>query len=455
MIAISFAQLAQLLNGHWLHSDAMSSTIDKVVIDSRQINAGCLFIALVGDRFDGHDFAHQALAQNAAAIIVNRPLPLPIAQLVVADTRLALGQLAAWLRQQMHCKVVALTGSSGKTSVKEMTAAILQQCGQVLYTAGNFNNDIGAPLTLLRLTPADQFAVIELGANHQHEIAYTVSLTQPDVALINNISAAHLAGFGSLAGVAQAKGEIFSGLPANGIAVINQQSQSESWQPLLADKRVWRFSLDEQQDVEFFASDCQVTAIGTYFTLHTPMGQQPIQLPLLGEHNIANALAASALALAVGASLANVQVGLAQVKPVKGRLFPIQLTASQLLLDDSYNANVGSMLAAINILARLPGVRILVVGDMAELGQYSVACHQQVGEHAAKQKLDHVLSLGVESQKIAQCSGVGESFTDKSALLARLQQLLAQHSQATVLVKGSRSAKMEEIVQALEEKRSC
>ena len=218
MIRISYAQLAEIVNGEHIGA---AGEFDAVTTDSRHLTPGCLFVALKGERFDAHDFAEQAKAGGAGALLVSRRLDCALPQIVVHDTRLAFGELAAWVRRQMPARIVALTGSSGKTSVKEMAAAILNQCGNTLYTAGNLNNDIGVPMTLLRLTPSHQYAVIELGANHQGEIAWTVGLTRPEAALVNNLAAAHLEGFGSLAGVAKAKGEIFSGLSQNGTAILN------------------------------------------------------------------------------------------------------------------------------------------------------------------------------------------------------------------------------------------
>ena len=337
-----------------------------------------------------------------------------------------------------------------------MVAAILRQCGNVLYTAGNFNNDIGVPLTLLRLSPEHDFAVIELGANHVGEIAYTTDLSRPESALVNNLAAAHLEGFGSLAGVAKAKGEIFAGLPANGTAIINADSNDwPHWQEMLHNKRVWYFSPRGAEDIDFYASDVRITPQATHFTLHSPFGTIAIELPLPGRHNIANALAATALAMSVGADLAAVRQGLAQLKAVPGRLFPIQLSAGKLLLDDSYNANVGSMTAAAQVLAEMPGYRVLVVGDMAELGDTAVDCHRQVGEAARQAGVDKVLSVGSLSQTLSDASGNGEHFQDKNTLAARVSELLLEHPVITVLIKGSRSAAMENVVRALQENASC
>jgi len=451
MISVTLSQLATILG-----ADVSGElTFDAVTTDTRKITPGCLFVALKGERFDAHDFAEQAKAAGAGALLVSRKLDIDLPQAVVQDTRLAFGELAAWVRQQVPARIVALTGSSGKTSVKEMTAAILSQCGNTLYTAGNLNNDIGVPMTLLRLTREHEYAVIELGANHQGEIAWTVSLTRPEAALVNNLAAAHLEGFGSLAGVAKAKGEIYTGLPANGIAILNADNNDWlNWQSIIGDRKVWRFSPNAANS-DFTATNVHVTSHGTEFTLQTPTGDVEVLLPLPGRHNIANALAATALAMAVGAPLSAIKAGLANLKAVPGRLFPIPLAENKLLLDDSYNANVGSMTAAVQVLSEMPGYRVMVVGDMAELGDESEACHIQVGEAAKASGIDRVLSAGHLSKNISQASGVGEHFADKAALIARLKTLVEEQQIVTVLVKGSRSAAMEEVVHALQENGTC
>ncbi len=452
MISVTLSQLSGILQGE-LHG--AEATIDAVTSDTRKLTSGCLFVALKGERFDAHDFADKAKEGGAGALLVSRKLDIDLPQLVVKDTRLAFGELAAWVRQQVTARVVALTGSSGKTSVKEMTAAILSECGNTLYTAGNLNNDIGVPMTLLRLTNEHQFAVIELGANHQGEIAWTVGLTRPEAALVNNLAAAHLEGFGSLAGVAKAKGEIYTGLPVNGIAIMNADNNDWlNWQSTIGNRKVWRFSPNAANS-DFTATNIHVTSHGTEFRLQTPTGGIDVTLPLPGRHNIANALAATALAMAVGATHDAVKKGLANLKAVPGRLFPVQLGENQLLLDDSYNANVGSMTAAAYVLSEMPGYRVMVVGDMAELGDESEACHIQVGETAKAAGIDRVLSVGKLSKAISDASGVGEHFDDKAAMVARLEALIAEKQIITILVKGSRSAAMEEVARALQEKRAC
>ncbi|ASN16466.1 UDP-N-acetylmuramoyl-tripeptide--D-alanyl-D-alanine ligase [Pantoea ananatis] len=452
MIPVSLSTLAEIASGT-LHGDDL--VLNDVTTDTRKVTAGSLFVAIVGERFDAHDFAEDAIAKGAKALLVSKHLPVSVPQVVVKDTRIAFGKLAAWVRQQATARVVALTGSSGKTSVKEMTASILRQCGETLHTAGNLNNDFGVPMTLLRLTPEHQYAVIELGANHQGEIAYTTDLVRPEAALVNNLAAAHLEGFGSLEGVAKAKGEIFYGLPARGTAILNAESNDwPRWQENLHGKTVWRFS-PQAADCDFGAHDIRIRQDGTHFVMRTPRGEADIILPLPGRHNIANALAAAALALSVDAPLSAVQAGLKSLQSVPGRLFPVRLSEHQLILDDSYNANVGSMVAAAQVLSEMPGYRVMVVGDMAELGDESEKFHREVGLAAKAAGLDRVLSTGQFSHFLSESSGVGEHFSDKTALTERLRQLLSEHQEMTVLIKGSRSAAMEQVVQSLQEKGTC
>ncbi|AFP85694.1 UDP-N-acetylmuramoyl-tripeptide--D-alanyl-D-alanine ligase [secondary endosymbiont of Heteropsylla cubana] len=451
MIPFTLKTIARFLHAEWLGNDC---TIDTISTDSRVL-AGkqSLFVALRGKQFDGHDFAKKS---NSTALLVNRPLPINVPQLIVADTHSALGQLGVWVRQQITTRVVALTGSSGKTLVKEMTSAILQECGQVLKTDGNCNNQIGVPLTLLQLTPSHDFAVIELGANQPTEIAWMIKLIQPETTLINNVSPAHLDGFKSLSGVAQAKSEIFTGLPINGCAILNADSNDWlRWKELLKEKAVWRFSVHKSVGVDFFASNVEHKRDSLCFTITTPRGKCSVRLALLGEHNIANALAACALAISVGADLPAVSSGLGKIRPLSGRINPILLRKNQLLLDDTYNANVSSMNAAIQVLNTMTGYRVMVVGDMAELGEQAIKWHQLIGENIRKTNIDKVLSVGRLSYFISQTSRRGEHFQDKDQIVTRLTQLLSAKKTITILIKGSRSAGMEKVVQILEEITRC
>lgn len=448
MIPLTIKQIKNMVGGESYYIQDEGLVVNLICTDSRKIAKHALFIALVGEHFDGHLFAEQAVKDGATVVIVNHKLDKIVPQIVVKDTRQALGQIAAFIRQQSLAKIVAVTGSSGKTSVKEMTAAILQCCGNTLYTQGNFNNDIGVPLTLLRLTEQNQFAVIELGANHIGEIAYTTNMVKPQSVLINNIAEAHIEGFGSFEGVAMAKGEIFEGLSRDGIAIINLNSYCDKWLNQLVNKTVWTFSLNNTS-ADFYASDVQISE-KTKFILHTPNGESEIVLPIIGLHNVSNAIAASALAISVGADIQQITKGLATLQPVKGRLFPIRLNKTQLIWDDSYNANVGSMSAAIQVLVKQPGFRVLVVGDMGELGLESEKYHRQIGKLAHDEKLDCVVSVGKLSYFISQYSGVGHHFNNKQDAVNFLLTLLRQYPILTMLVKGSRSAKMEEIIEKIQ-----
>ncbi|MDX1303850.1 UDP-N-acetylmuramoyl-tripeptide--D-alanyl-D-alanine ligase [Photobacterium sp.] len=458
MIEVQLTQLADILEAELIGCD---TRIAEVSTDTRSITGETLFIALKGERFDAHDFCQSAMDNGAASLLVSRHLPVGLPQLVVKDTRIALGQLAAWLKQTMQqeqgLKTLALTGSCGKTTVKEMAAAILSQKGKVLATAGNFNNDIGVPLTLLRLTPEHQYAVIELGANHQHEIAYTTNLVKPQVALVNNLAEAHLEGFGSLAGVARAKGEIFEGLAAQphgapATAIINLDSNERAmWQPLLAEHQVLTFSIT-QSGADLSATDIFINSDGlACFTMRTPEGETEITLTLAGTHNVANALAAAALTMATGATLAQVKAGLEQVENVKGRVEVSQPRDGLRLIDDTYNASVASVKAAIDLLASFKGQRWFILGDMAELGEDSDKLHREIAEYASRKSLDQVLTYGRASAVVSQMNQ-GQHFEDKSALIQLLtEQLNPQHPEITVLVKGARSSRMEEVIAALQE----
>jgi len=451
MIRVMLSQLCTLLNARLVGEDR---AISAVSTDSRNIPAQALFVALVGERFDAHDFAAQAVTGGAVALLVERELASECSQLVVADTKQALGQLAAWVHAQCHTPTVAITGSCGKTTVKEMVASILSAKGQVLYTQGNFNNDIGVPLTLLRSTEADDYAVIELGANHVGEIAYTTRLVKPDVALVNNVAAAHLQGFGSIDGVKRAKGEIYQGLAAGGVAIVNRDSQGgEYWNDVLADKQVTTFSMVDHS-ADFYPRDVRLNAHGVAsFSLVTPQGAVDVELGIIGQHNVANALAAAALAQQMGASLTEIAQGLAELAQVKGRVDLTQLRGDIRLIDDSYNASVPAMQAAINLLASFSAVRWLILGNMAELGDESLALHQQVGEHAAPFGFEFVLTYGQDAKVISdRCQG--HHFATHQDLLAFIEQHIEQQQgrAQVLLVKGANSAGMSKIAAALKEK---
>ncbi|ELC0659215.1 UDP-N-acetylmuramoyl-tripeptide--D-alanyl-D-alanine ligase [Vibrio fluvialis] len=453
MIGTSLTQLTAVLDAQLVGED---TEIAAVSTDTRSIPRDALFVALVGERFDAHEFAAQAVAAGAKALLVERVLDINVPQLVVANSKIALGLLGSWVHQQCHTPTVAITGSCGKTTVKEMVASILAAKGQVLLTAGNFNNDIGVPLTLLRSTPQDDYAVIELGANHIGEIAYTTALVKPDVALVNNVAAAHLEGFGSIDGVKRAKGEIYQGLSAGKTAVVNLDSQGGAlWQAVLADKCVKTFSVTEHS-ADFYSRDIVLNAAGeASFVLVTPIGEVAVKLGIIGKHNVGNALAASALAIEMGATLADIQHGLAHLSKVKGRVDVTELNDNITLIDDSYNASVPAMKAAVDLLGGFSATRWLILGNMAELGEESLALHQQVGEHAAPFQFEYVLTYGHDAKVISDVCHGRHFASHQDMIMFIEQQLEQQQDRAHVLiVKGANSAGMSKIAAALKEKYS-
>ncbi len=468
MIKVNLSSLAAAANGQLVCAEALSSlTIENLTIDSRTLRANDAFLALKGPSFDGHRFAKQVIEKGCQVLIVDHQLndidTSKVAQIIVNDTRIALGKIAAFVKEQVAPKTIGITGSSGKTTVKEMLAAILSRLGKVLATDGNFNNDIGVPLTLLRLSQDDDFAVIEMGANHIGEIAYTAELVKPDIAMINNIAAAHLEGFGDLCGVARAKGEIFSALSAEGVALYNQDTKYTSkWQWRLTDKQVRTFSCantsraNSPLNADVTSSNVCLDENGcASFDLQSAIGECFITLRVPGKHNVCNAVAAATAAIECGATLNDIQLGLAEMAPVKGRLNIHQLARNLTLIDDTYNANVESIKAAIALLANYSGQRILVLGDMAELGSDARSYHQEVGEYAKAQGIDVLFTLGVLSQNTSDAfarknTAISEHFSDRAALSEQLFALLATEEQTNnsqILVKGSRSAHMEDVVE--------
>jgi len=448
MIPLLLSEIAEAVDGRLIGNDI---TVNQIVTDSRSLNEDELFLALKGANFDGHRFLTQVLGKGCSAVIVDHDCQLAVPQIVVVDTHKALGKVAAYVKRKISPKTVAITGSSGKTTVKDMVAAILARLGNVLATQGNFNNDIGVPLTLLRLEEKHDFAVVELGANHMGEIAYTSDLVKPDIAVINNIAAAHLEGFGDLCGVARAKGEIFEGLKADGVALYNQDCKlANKWQWRLVDKNVRRFSCLNESDC--YSSDVILDENGcASFKLKSHIGSRYIELTVPGRHNVCNAVAAATIAIEFGASLDDIRLGLAEMEPVKGRLNLHQLGDNCKLIDDTYNANVESIKAATDLLASYPGRRVLILGDMGELGSEARSYHQEVGEYASDRDIDDLLTLGVLSQSTSdafnKANHHGEHFSAREKLVVKLQDMLAEEEQQiSILVKGSRSAHMEYVV---------
>lgn len=431
-----------------------NSEFTSVSTDTRTLKQGDLFIALKGPNFNGHNYIELAESLGACAVVVSEDVAANVPRIKVENTQFALGALGAAWKQRYNLPTVAITGSCGKTSVKEMVAAILSLKGKTLATKGNFNNEIGVPLTLLSLDSSHEFAVIELGANHIGEIAYTTELTKPDVAVITNAGSAHIEGFGSAENVARAKGEIYQGLSVGGKAVINLDDQySDYWQQITSGYEQVGFSM-ENPEAAFFASDIEPNQSGQYaFKLHTPTGVVDIRLPVLGKHNVLNAVVAATLTSLLGASIDQIKAGLESLAPIKGRLYPVQLTHGA-IIDDSYNANPVSIKAAAEMLGDLDGRTCIVLGDMAELGAHAPSMHREVGECTALQGIDCLVAKGKHAADYLV--GFNKFKGDDQACVRfdtfeEIEQYLKQQAYDTVLVKGSRSAAMENVVQLMTE----
>lgn len=445
------SQVVQVLGGELVGKDVEFAS---VATDSRNITAGDLFVALQGDTFDGSQFVLLAAEKGAVAALVNaasyhgEKMPCPI--VLVKDTRLALGKLSGYWRDQFAIPVVAITGSNGKTTVKEMLTAILREAAgnadAVLATQGNFNNDIGMPLTLLRLRKTHKFAVIELGMNHAGEIDYLTRLAHPDVAVINNAGSAHIANLGSLQAIAQAKGEIFAGLNKQGLAIINADEEyAPMWRVLAGSHPVIEFAVDAKAQVKAKAS--LVEAMGK-IEVETPLGKFSAQLHVPGLHNVRNALAATAAAAALQIPVAAIAAGLEKFSGVAGRLQRKSALNDAILIDDSYNANPASLRAAIEVLVQASGKKILVLGDMGELGIEAAKMHAEMGIEARQLGVDKLLALGELSSYAVKEFGEGaRHFQRIEDLLEVLKTELVRNS--TVLVKGSRFMKMERVVKEI------
>lgn len=445
-------QLTAATGGQWYGQPP--STITHITTDSRRLTPGSLFLALQGERFDAHEFVAQAAQAGAAAAIVSRRIDSPLPQLVVADTRIALGQLGAARRRAMTgLTVVALTGSSGKTTTKELLGSILQQAGPTLITRGNLNNDLGVPMMLLELKPSHRFAVMELGANHQGEIAYTAGLVQPQAVAVLNIGTAHLGEFGGREGIARAKSEIFTALPANGTAVIPQVDDfAAQLRTAVGEHACLRFGLGGEVRAEAIVlhTDC------SEFTLVTPQGSVPVQLQLAGRHNIDNALAAAALALAIGRPLIEIAHGLQTLSGVSGRL-QFHRVGTRIVIDDTYNANPHAMQAAADVLIAQPVIaenRLMLIGDMAELGDEAATVHAELGQ-ALRQRPLQLWAVGQYAEDVIQQQPPHRAFKTQADMKTALDDWLAARTDQPIalLCKGSRSAQMENIVHHLLESR--
>lgn len=448
MIATRLSEISSHLDGRLIGEDQI---ISSLFTDSRQQNKKGLFLALKGPHFDAHRFVTDVAESGADAVLVDHQCNTNKPQVIVKNTRMALAEIARLNRIKSSAKYIAITGSCGKTTVKEMVASILQLSGKTFATQGNFNNDIGVPLTLLEFDESIEFGVVELGANHAGEVAYTADITRPDVALVNNVSAAHLEGFGSLQGVATAKREIYTSLSEQGTAVINEDDDFSDYFEQIIKSKILTYSVNKNADVMAKNIQLNENQLPT-FDLHFENEKVEVNLSVVGLHNIANALAAASCAIAVGISLKQIAKGLQVTPLVSGRLIVKQLISGCRVIDDSYNANVASMKAAIDLLKNYPAPTILVLGDMAELGEHGRQCHEEIGQYAKESNIEKLFSCGVLTQ-FSQAA-----FNDQTNITNRhfnqqheLIKILTKEAKSgtTILIKGSRSAHMENVVKAL------
>ena len=447
---MKLSEAAGVLGGRMLGADAEFIAVST---DTRKISRGDLFVALRGEHFDGADFAAQALQAGASAVLMNQDSGFGIQDakspiLLVQDTRLALGKLAAYWRRQFEITLVAITGSNGKTTVKEMTAAILRAAAgseeAVLATRGNLNNDIGMPLTLLQLNEQHRYAVIEMGMNHFGEIDYLTRIALPQVALINNASGAHLEGVGSVEGVARAKGEIFDGLQSCGTAIINADDDfAPLWRTLAGAHSLIEFGLNSASDVN---GTWRPHESGLLLDAKTPKGDFSVVMQVPGEHNARNALAATAVAIALNLSLENIVSGLKRFTGVAGRMQRKQGRNNAVVIDDTYNANPASMRAAIKVLTEAGGQRVLVLGDMGEMGENAAEFHAEIGRTAKASGIERLYAIGEMSRVAVREFGSNAQHCEQ---VEDLQQALEKelHAGTTVLIKGSRFMKMERVVE--------
>ena len=433
----------------------MDAVFTSVSIDTRTLEPGDLFIALTGPNFNGNDYVGVAEQKQAVAAIVTEDVASGLPALKVKDARKTLGVIGSLNRSRSTARIIAMTGSQGKTTVKGMTAAILANCTDVFMTQGNLNNDLGVPLSLASIEAQHEFAVIELGANGPGEIAYTAGLTRPDIAHITNIAGTHLEGFGSLDGVASAKSEIWQGIVENGTAVINiddsfadQFIDQISRDPVR--KHIVTVSGSGKQNADFYAGDANLEDFRcSNFTLVSPIGEVRVSLKVAGRHNINNAVAAAAMAISAGAGLSEVKSGLESFVPVKGRMCVLGGLKGAVVIDDTYNASPSSFHAAIDVLEITAGTTIVVMGDMGELGDEAKQLHSEVGLYARNKGVDHLIAVGELSGLAAESFGENAiTLSDRESFLDTIQPLLDQS--VTVLVKGSRSQGMEDLVRQIQ-----
>ncbi len=446
---LTLNDIAGAMQGTLSGSDA---NVSGFSIDTRSLKSGDLYIAIAGERFDGHDFIAEAEQAGAAAIVISRPVSSKLPQILVKDTRLALAELAGCWRRRLPVKIAGVTGSNGKTTVKEMIAAIFMTQGDTLFTQGNLNNDIGVPVTLLRLNENHRYAVIEMGANHPGEIAYTSRYTRPDASVITNVSAAHIEGFGDIAGVANTKAEIIESLGPDGVAVLNRDDAFyDFWvKEKLGSRKAVSFGISVCADVraENIMSELDEQGFITRFDLKTESVSLPIRLNLAGEHNVKNALAAAATAMQFGIGADAIKQGLEGIQPVTGRMQALKGCKGNIIIDDTYNANPASLKAALTAIADCHQPIWLALGAFGELGDDSPTIHAEMGEMIKATPVVRLFATGQLAKNTV------DHFGDKGQFFETQEQLIDALSQAAtgkeiILIKGSRAQKMENVAAAL------
>ncbi|MCV2518530.1 MAG: UDP-N-acetylmuramoyl-tripeptide--D-alanyl-D-alanine ligase [Candidatus Lightella neohaematopini] len=450
MLPITLSKIASIINAK-LINNISNDIILTISLDSRKItkNQKCLFIALKGKNFDAHNFILEAIHNGAIAILVCYECKINIPQLIVSNTKIALGKLSLWVRQQYSIKALTITGSSGKTSVKEITTSILKQCGHVLCNFGNQNNDIGVPITLLKLTSKHDFVVIELGANKFNDIMWTNSLVKPEIVLINNISFAHLKGFKDIYGVSKAKSEIFLEKSVCHCVINLNSNDIPNWKIFFYNKKIWYFSLHKKNLAHFFIINTINVNNSIDYYLCTPIGKCKLTIPLFGIYNISNIVAASALAILAGASLSAVIEGISQLLPISSRLYPIFLSKNKLLIDDSYNANVSSTILAAKTLSKFNSYKIMIISDILELGNNSILYHNFIGKIIKNFKINEILTIGKLSYFLGKNINHNKHFFDLINLIKYTKKLILYYNNITVLVKGSHNTLANYIVNML------
>ncbi|MGD6858435.1 MAG: UDP-N-acetylmuramoyl-tripeptide--D-alanyl-D-alanine ligase [Enterobacteriaceae bacterium] len=453
MINISLSTIALILNSKLIGKDCV---ISDIYIDSREnfLNKKCMFVALKGKKFDGHDFICQAVEKGASALLINRIFKLNVPQILVANTYESLYKLTLWIRNNLNTRIIAITGSTGKTSIKEMISSILKRCGKVIFTYKNNNNIVGVILTILKIERKHKFAVIEVGASKIGEISKCIKLIKPHVSLVNNIFESHLSGFKSLTILSIEKGRIFSKMNKNAKAIINLDSNNfNHWKKYLYKKKVYTFSLFYSKKSNFFSSKINTDKNGTYFNFHDRNKHiYKIWIPLMGLHNVSNAIATIVIAVSLGIKKNKIKSGLRNLSKIPGRLYPIKIKNKVLLIDDTYNSNIGSLQSAINFLNNIKCYKILVIGDMLDLGKNSLNLHIKIGKELKKTKIDFIFSIGSLSYFISLYSKKKKHFFNKSEIIDCLIKKILSNKKMLILVKGSRKTKMEKIIKLIKKK---